>query len=175
MSAVIFIPLTQGKVTVIDFEDFEAVRGLPCCAWRHTHRKTWYAFVFVNNKNVKLCNYLLAPWRGCVIDHIDGDGLHNCRGNLRYASDRQNKQAFRTKSAGKTSQYRGVRLHRSQRWTAQLTTSGEQVYLGIFDSPDDAARAYDAAALRHFGEFASLNFPRNKNLTEQTLCLTLQT
>lgn len=44
-------------------------------------------------------------------------------------------------------------------WQAQISRGGKYEYLGAFQSEEDAARAYDTAAIRVHGEFACLNFP----------------
>ena len=51
---------------------------------------------------------------------------------------------------------------KSRRWLALIRINGKTTYLGYFDTREDAARAYDAAAREHFGEFAWLNFPDDK-------------
>jgi len=67
-----------------------------------------------------------------------------------------------------TSQYRGVSKHeRSGRWEVRLWLGGRQNFVGAFAGEADAARAYDAALLRHAdaGDVADpklrarLNFP----------------
>lgn len=60
--------------------------------------------------------------------------------------------------------YRGVTFDgsgkRKQRWKAQLYRKGlSPKYLGRFDIPEDAARAYDKAAFALYGEKADMNFP----------------
>jgi len=94
---------------------------------------------------------------GKQIDHIDRNGLNNRRINLRAASAGQNK-ANQGKYRNNTSGYKSVYLERdSQRWRAMLRICGRHVHLGRFDDPHIAARAYNEAALKHFGEFACLN------------------
>lgn len=92
------------------------------------------------------------------IDHIDGNGLNNRRSNLRPATNSQNK-ANTGKYLG-TSGFKGVYPNRrTGRWNAQIRVDGHLRNLGTFDDPVEGARAYDAAALEAFGEFARLNFP----------------
>ena len=40
-----------------------------------------------------------------------------------------------------------------------LTVDGKWIYLGSYNSEKEAAKAYDEAAKKHFGEYAKLNFP----------------
>lgn len=49
---------------------------------------------------------------------------------------------------------------RDGRYQSRIRVEGRQIHLGTFASAEEAARAYDAAALRHFGDFANTNFPR---------------
>jgi hypothetical protein len=92
-------------------------------------------------------------------DHRDGNGLNNQRENLRPCTESQNSQN-RRKSVGKTSKFKGVAWHiRKLRWIATLAHNGKRHYLGYFKTQQSAARAYDAVAREHFGEFAVLNFP----------------
>lgn len=91
------------------------------------------------------------------IDHRDGDGLNNQRHNLRPATTRQNGQN-RRKVAAASSAFKGVSFHlRDRKWQARIKVSAARIQLGYFESEADAARAYNAAALKYFGEFASLN------------------
>ena len=62
---------------------------------------------------------------------------------------------------GSRSGFKGVNWSgtKTHTWQARIMRNGKRVFLGNFDTPEEAARAYDAAARELFGEFARLNFP----------------
>lgn len=96
--------------------------------------------------------------RAVEVDHINHDRLDNRRVNLRLTDRRMNcAYSFRTPGA---SGYRGVKLDkRNGRFDAHISVNGKKVHLGAYAEVELAARAYDAAARIHHGEFAILNFP----------------
>jgi hypothetical protein len=98
---------------------------------------------------------------GCAgVDHRNGYGLDNTDYNLRKANQAQNG-ANRRPSAGSTSGYKGVyRDAQSGKWRASITVNYKTRKLGRFAGEEDAARAYDDAAVEAWGSFARLNFPR---------------
>lgn len=49
-------------------------------------------------------------------------------------------------------------MHRTQRWEAHIWQEGKQIYLGGFDAEEQAALAYDLAALKFRGPDAQINF-----------------
>jgi hypothetical protein len=103
---------------------------------------------------------------GYRVDHIqhgEFGGLDNRRSNLRLATPRGNSANGRMR-ANNTSGYRGIHwVARASKWHATIRNiAGKKVHLGYFVTPEEAARAYDAAALEVYGEFASLNFRGEK-------------
>lgn len=96
---------------------------------------------------------------GMVVDHIDRNGLNNTRKNLRICTSTQNKGNRRLMPSN-TSGYYGVSLlKRTGRWKATISHDSKAVHLGYHATAEEAARAYDTAALRFRGAFATLNFP----------------
>jgi hypothetical protein len=126
------------------------------------HKRKGYRYICFRNH--KYAAHHLAWWfvYGKVpheIDHIHGVEAGDGIANLRVATHSQNISNSRI-SCKNTSGFRGVRLNkRNHRWQARIGVSGQVIYLGEFDSIEDAARAYDVAALEFFVEFARPNFP----------------
>ncbi len=95
---------------------------------------------------------------GEIVDHADGNGLNNIRGNLRIATASQNAANRKVLPAHKSSQYRGVHWdRRKRRWIAEIHACGRVRHLGYFSSEEAAAARYNEAAHAWFGEFAQLN------------------
>lgn len=95
-------------------------------------------------------------------EHRDRDRLNNQKYNLRVATSSQNKinMALHTRNV---SGFKGVYFNRQHmKWQAQISFQSKRRYLGLFESAEEAAKAYDRAAKRLFGEFAFLNFPIEK-------------
>ena len=114
-------------------------------------------------KKVFLHRLIAATAFALETDHRNGDRLVNTRENLRPATKSQNQGNQKVRTSGKTSKFKGVSWYRRRsRWHAQLRTSVDghvkQCHLGYFEDEEGAARAYDMAARRYFGEFARTNF-----------------
>jgi len=95
--------------------------------------------------------------KGMMRDHIDGNRLNNCRSNLRIVTHQQNNQ---NRGIGKrnTSGYKGIFLEAKRWWRAFITVNGKKTHLGYYPTAEDAARAYDEAAKKYYGEYARTNF-----------------
>lgn len=147
------IPLTQGYVTRIDDADRAFTDGRKWHAVARPYKRTVYARAKINGRNVNLHNLLCPDWE--EVDHADGDGLNNCRSNLRDGAAFRNNANMRMRSTN-TSGYKGV--HRAGgAWLATVTLDRKQMRLGTFNSPEEAAYAYDQAAVSLFGEYAKTN------------------
>ena len=155
------IPLTQGKVALVDDADYERVSKYKWYAWRGG-AGPFYARRNVasgrrQQKTVKLHRFILG-FPDSFIDHVNHNGLDNRRSNLRLCTRSQNQQN-RLPERGKTSAYKGVNWNKRNRiWYAKIKHNGKGFHLGCFRSEVRAAKAYDDAAKENFGEFAYLNF-----------------
>lgn len=97
-----------------------------------------------------------GAWPADQIDHINGDRSDNRIVNLRAATPQQN-QANRAISKNNSSGYKGVRRYRyvvNKPWNASITVNRKPRSLGYFASPEEAHKAYCAAASQIYGEFA---------------------
>lgn len=158
----IAIPLTQGKVALVDSDIFPEVSSVRWTASRSGDGLRWYAFrtrgyAGKKQKHEWLHHRVLPKRRGWDVDHRDGDGLNCTRKNLRYAP-RWGNNANQRKQENRSSQFKGVTWDKDhQCWRAQIQAFKRHYYLGLFKREAQAARRYNQAAQKHFGNFARLN------------------
>lgn len=155
------ILLTHGISAIVDDEDWSSLVNHKWYARKH--RNTWYAarneYLGHNRwRYVTMHRLIIAAAPGQQVDHIDGNGLNNTRANLRFCDGTQN--ACNRKRGWGRSHFKGVSWHsQSGKWRSEATLKGKHFFLGMFEDETEAARAYDRAAIRLFGEFAHPNFP----------------
>lgn len=160
------VPLTKGYVAIVDDEDYEAAMKFK---WYASEKGgTVYAERTYWDKEIKcyfgmsLHRYLMGAQPGEKVDHADGNGLLDTRANMRIVTKAQNNWNARKPSHGLSTPYKGVVLFkRDATYRAYIKKDGKQRHLGYFATPEDAARAYNAAALELFGEFARSNLVPN--------------
>lgn len=152
-----------AHVVLIDRADLELVSRYTWRVIRHPRTGKLYASATNSGTRIMMHRLIAQTPEGLDTDHRDGDGLNNCRSNLRPATRSQNNANRRKHSshAGKptTSQFKGVHWDREKRkWRATIRVNGKQKRLGRFDSEIEAAKAYDEALIAQWGEHARPNF-----------------
>lgn len=147
---------------LVSLADYRKVSKLPWFV-RLAKNGSVYAMTSKSGKTIYMHRFILEETESKTdIDHKDGDGLNNTRANLRRVTRQQNMfNARRYITADRTSIFKGV--SRNQRkenpYSAFIKHDGKSRFLGNFPDPQSAAKAYDTAARKYFGEFARLNFP----------------
>ena len=163
---IMLIPLTQGKVAIID--DIDADRVLQH-TWRvRKARNTSYAVADMQIdgkwRTVMMHRFITNAPAGYDVDHRDDNGLNNCRENLLVCSHQENLARQRTHSDNRSG-YRGVNKQTiSSSWVARICHRGQTFHLGSHPTPEAAARAYDAKARELYGPNARVNFPDQTKL-----------
>jgi hypothetical protein len=147
------IPVGNGFYAYVDAADYD---WLSQWTW---HLASGYAIRHEGKKRIYMHREIVQAAKGIFVDHMNHNKLDDTRTNLRPCTLGENARN-RVKNAGATSRFKGVHYCTSKgRWRAQLWFMHKGVWLGTFTDEIKAARAYDRAAVRHFGEFAHLNFP----------------
>ena len=142
------IPLTQGKIALVDDEDYSDLM-----------RFKWFAFKKGNSFYVRrnspmvqgrqsailMHRVIINPSDDLEIDHINGDGLDNRKENLRIVTHRQNCQ---NRHEVKTSRYPGVHWNKmKKKWHSLIQVNGIRKHLGYFKDELDAATTYRVACV----------------------------
>lgn len=135
-----------------------------------------YLIFWKDGKNVKLHRYVWEQANGSIPDGYDVHHKNEIKDDNRienlelkkhekHSSDtnlgriRGNKAEIRTDN---TSSYKGVSFDKSRnKWLAYIHESPRTKHIGRFETADAAARAYDIAALKYFGDDCFVNFPQD--------------
>jgi hypothetical protein len=150
------IPLTRGLFALVDDQDYPFLSQF-----------NWFAWVSKNGRFYAGRGRAPVVWMHRVllpgvaeVDHKNTDSLDNQRFNLRPATRGQNCANARVRKDSKSG-FKGVTWNPDQgAWRVRICVDYQIHHLGYFSDPAKAARVYDAEALKQFGEFACVNFPK---------------
>lgn len=153
------IPLTQGKVAIVDDDDFETLSVHKWCVNNYGYAVRRSKVINGQSKILLMHRVIMDAPSGMEVDHKNMNPLDNRKSNLRICSSSQNKHN-KVPQVDNTTGYKGVSKRvDTGKYRAYIFVNGKQLTLGNYISAEQAARAYDAAAKKYFGEFAHPNFP----------------
>jgi hypothetical protein len=174
--------LTQGFVALVSAADADIIKEQAFSAkvrYCHTHATHFVrAGEDEGGHTISLQQEVLGdPPDGTRTDFKNGNALDCRRSNLRWAthSHHVHRAAHRKKGATIVSRFKGV-SHKKGHWCVTLTFGGKPVHLGSFPMTSQgelaAARVYDDAARKLYGEFAASRDPLSRDrASRQTLPL----
>jgi AP2 domain-containing protein len=150
------ITLTKGLTALVDDSDYAWLSQYKWCA-----DSDGYAVRSERTNgrkhNVSMHRLIMNAQPGQEIDHKDWNKVNNQRVNLRFASETENRHNTPLSSRN-TSGYKGVSWYkRHKKWEARIKIGKRNIRLGLYQSKEDAARAYNAAALEFIPDFAYIN------------------
>lgn len=150
-----YVPLTKGFEAIIDAEDAPMIGAYNWYASNYKGRPYARRSLKVDGRTFTwhMHREIIAAPIGLEVDHRDGNGLNNRRGNLRTATDQQNARN-RRKATGATGVI-GVTLSRTDgRYDAKIYVDGKPKRIGTFGTVEAASAARARAEKRVFGEFS---------------------
>lgn len=147
---------------LIDDEDYDKIKMY---TWTLNYQVSVGNFYIVAAKMKKRKMYYYRLHRlimdcpnNLSVDHINHNTLDNRKCNLRICTQSENSRNTRKQTRNKTSIYKGVYFDKKlNKFRVQIMLYYKHIHIGLFDTQDKAAIAYNMAALKYFGEFAKLN------------------
>ena len=147
------IPLTQGKVALVDDEDFERVNAFKWCAdWSYS-TKSFYARRKEKKKTIFMERLIMQTPNNMTCDHINHDTLDNRKNNLRNCTRAENARNRRLFSNNRL-RVKGIR-QLGKSYQARVKIAGKDVFCKTFPTLEEAVAAYAEAIKKYHGEFAN--------------------
>jgi hypothetical protein len=150
------IKLKNGLTVLVDDEDYPILSQWNwCCV---SNNKKYVKTNFSENgkqKPVYMHRFIMQAPKGMDVDHINGNPLDNRKENLRVCTHSENKRNTK-KFKNNTTGYKGVSI-KKDKFQVKISHDYKQVHIGLFNTVEEAVKAYNEAALKYHGEFARLN------------------
>ena len=138
------IILTQDKVTLVDDEDYNYLNQFKWYAHKSGH--TYYAVRsnHINNKceHILMHRILLNAGKNMVVDHLDGDGLNNCKQNIRLVTVRINNQNRSYHRNGKLVGVLFLPKYTKRPYQSTIKINNKIKILGYYSTPEEAHNRY---------------------------------
>ena len=170
-----YIQLTQGKRSIVDDDDYERLNKYN---WSYTNHGYAQRRKIIDGKSSIIHMHReimgLTFNDGKFVDHINGDRLDNRKENLRLCTRTENNHNMKIGKHNKSG-FKGV-FHRTVKkkylgrdgtrktyhhWCAKIMINRKAILLGTFPYTEEgkiqAAKAYNEAARKYYGEFAYIN------------------
>jgi len=142
------------RTILIDDDDFEKINKFKWYVTKTVQNKYYIS----TSKGQTLHRFIIDCPRGMEVDHINGNTFDNRKENLRICSHSQNCKNRIKSLKESSSMYKGVSLNkRDMLWHAYIRIDRTRRHLGYFENENEAAIAYNKAALMYYGDFANLN------------------
>lgn len=148
------IKLTKGKIALIDDEDFECVSKFNWYASYNGY--VFYARTSINNTKMYLHKFITNILGKQKVDHKNGNTLDCRKENLRPCTSAQNSQNQKIRTDN-TSGYKGVSyVKKRNKFSANICSNRKVIFLGLFETAEEAALVYNKFAIKLHNEFARL-------------------
>lgn len=152
------IALAEGISAIIDDEDFDRVMEHKWrCDFKSKTHGSYACTIGIRKNSIYMHRFITRAPKGMVVDHKNGDGLDNRKGNLRVCTHQENSRSRQCLQKNNTSGYQGV-FKSQYGWQARIRINGEDTYLGFSKNKVLMAKLYDEAAKKYHRDFATLNF-----------------
>lgn len=152
------IKLNQGKITIVDDEDFERLnqyRWIVNANKKNIYVRRYTGLINGISKYVLMHREIVNAPKHMQVDHINGNSLDNRKTNLRLCSNKQNNYNKKNPNKSNKLKIKGVYFHnKKKKFIAQIQIDKKNIHLGQFNVLGDADSAYRKAEDKYYGKFS---------------------